>query len=444
MNRIVFSARWKYATAIILLLLLGLKFRFALVSAVCLIFALLLNYLILREIAGKTSLKSENVKAVTEKEVARLFLTFRNLSYFSLNNFLLTFDFAGSVSASHKNAISADIPSGGIFRTGIYLVCDNGMGIFEAKNFNIAISDIFEIFKFTVHFDLCEAVEVRPKIEELPAVLTRGSRYSELYGLHEIQSRGLSVNFSNLRPYNFGDSVRHIAWRQSARHGTLIVKEFERMVNTDATVILNLNPALHVGLANLNTWETAKDVGLSLTSQLLSSGSSVEFIYNYGAIPKATGKEQFYAIAKALIEHDMLKSAEGLHQKRVHIDDPFGNSAARVIPGSTLIYITPVNYPHLRDSLQSLTWLSRENVEVILVLINPLTIWPEFRAVDSSIQDFEKTDKINQLLAELQSHSVRVYFADMGGPLADQFREKPKLSENLVLPKFSRHPEARK
>ena len=437
MNRIEFQPQWKYGGFLILFLLLGLKYRFALVLCLALIFILALNYYYLKAVAKNFSLKAEPVKAVSEKEIARLNVTFRNLSLFGLGPFLLHFDFAGTTHSACTNSVTDDIPGGSVLRTGFSIVCDNGMGVFEIKNYSVIISDIFSVFNFKISFDHKTAVEVRPKIEDLPKMPTRGSKYSELYGQHEIQSRGLSVNFSGLRPYTFGDSVRHIAWRPTARHGSLIVKEFERMVNTDATVILNLNPALHVGLANLNTWETAKDVCLSLVSQMLTAGNSVEFVYNYGVVAKATGPDQFYAISKALIEHNMLKAAEGEHL-RLHIDDPFGNCAARIVPGSTLVYIAPVNYPHLRDSLQSLAWLSRESVEVILVLVNPLTIWPEFRAVDSSIEAPDKTDKINQLLTELQGHRVRVYFADMGGPLADHFREKPHLIEKLTTPKFAR------
>jgi uncharacterized protein (DUF58 family) len=362
------------------------------------------------------------------------------LAYFSPWPFQLTFDFAGSVNSSYAMVITEPLEAGGLLRSMFHLSCDNGMGLFEVKNFSVVLSDLFSIFKFKIDFDVVGKVEVRPKIEDLPKVATRGSKYSELYGQHEIESRGLSVNFSNLRPYTFGDSVRHIAWRPTARHGSLIVKEFERMVNTDATIMLNLNPAMHVGLAGLNTWETAKDVCLSLVSQMLTKGNSVEFIYNYGVIAKATGPDQFYLVSKALMEHDILKAAENEHQERLHIDDPFGMHASRVIPGSTFFYILPVNYPHLRDSMQRLTWLSRENVEVILVLINPLTIWPEFRKVDADIETPDKTDKVNKLLMELQANHVRVYFADMGGPLADHFREKPQVSERLIAPKFARKP----
>ncbi len=443
MTKLEFIPQKKFGGVLILFLLVGFKYRVALLLFLTLIFILVLNYFYLRAVATKFSLKIETLKAVTEKDTARLHLIFRNISYFSPWPFQLVFDFSGSANSSYVNTVTQDVPGGGALRVGFNLVCDNGMGLFEIKNFSVIIGDLFSIFKFKVSFDNVATLEVRPKIEELPKVSTRGSKYSEHYGQHEIESRGLSVNFSNLRPYAFGDSVRHIAWRPTARHGSLIVKEFERMVNTDATVILNLNPAMHVGLAGLNTWETAKDVCLSLVSQLLTKGNSVEFVYNYGVVPKASGTDQFFIISKALMEHDMLKAAENEHRNRIHLDDPFGKYANQIVPGSTMIYIAPVNYPHLRDSMQALAWLSRESVEVILVLVNPLTIWPEFRKIDSDIETFDKTDKVNKLLAELQAHHVRVYFADMGGPLADHFREKPFLSEILTPPRFVRKTEVK-
>lgn len=438
MTRTEFIPQKKFAAVLILFLLFGLKYRFALVLLLALIFVLILNYLYLKAVAKNLSLKIEPPKSVFEKETARINLIFRNFSYFSPWPFQLMFDFAGSTQHAHSYVISEEVPAGGSLRAAFNLECNNGMGLFEIKNFSLVLGDMFGVFKFIILFDVQQKLEVRPKIEALPPVETRGSKYSELYGQHEIESRGLSVNFSNLRPYVFGDSVRHIAWRPTARHGSLIVKEFERMVNTDATVVLNLNPAMHVGLSGLNTWETAKDVCLSLVSQLLSAGNSVEFVYNYGVIEKATGPDQFHLIAKALIEHDMLKAADNEHQNRLHVDDPFGTFSGNITPGSTLVYILPVNYPHLRDSLQRLAWLSREKVEVLLVLVNPLTIWPEFRTVDPEITAPDKTDKINKILSELQAHQVRVYFADMGGgSLADHFREKPFLTETLTMPKFS-------
>ena len=79
--------------------------------------------------------------------------------------------------------------------------------------------------------------------------------------------------------------------------------------------------------------------------------------------------------------------------------------------------------------------LTKKSQFVILTLINPLTVWSEFRNIDATLDsNLEKPDtvsKINQLLAELQETGVRVIFADMGGELMQNFIEKSLISRTL-------------
>lgn len=413
----------------IIFLIFGFYYRGAMLIGMTAAALLTINFFYLKSIADGLNLKFDHVRAVTEKEFAKLRYSISNHSHFNAEHLQLNFDFSGSVRSKYKLIVEQEVPFDGLHRGAADLNCDVGMGIYKIKSAQIVVRDVFNIFQFEVGFDDEIDVEVRPKIEHVSSIRTKGSRYSEMYGLHEIESRGLSVNFSNLRPYAFGDSIRHIAWRPSARHDSLIVKEFERMVNTDAVIVLNLNPFQQVGLSEQNTWETAKDLCLSITSQMLSAGNSVEFIYNYGALEKSNSKDQFVAVSKLLLKHDVFAAAENEHAGKVHIDDPLGKWAAQINPSSTLFYIGAVNYPYIRDAAAALKWLRHQNVEVILCLVNPLTIWPEFKAVDPTIEKPGKIDKLNELLKELQTVGVRVFFADMGGSLQMNFREKPFVNE---------------
>jgi hypothetical protein len=405
-----------------LFLLWGFYNREALLAGLSGAALLMANYFYLKAIAEGLHFKFDHVRGVNEKETAQLRYSISNHSSFNAEHLQLNFEFMGSVQNQYKIEVLQQVPFEGLYRGVAELSCDIGMGIYKVNKAQILVRDLFNIFEFAVHFDDEVEVEVRPKIEPIPPLKTKGSKYSEMYGLHEIESRGLSVNFSNLRPYSLGDSIRHIAWRPSARHDFLVVKEFERMVNTDAVIVLNLNPFQQVGVSEQNTWEVAKDLCLSITSQMLNSGNSVEFVYNYGVLEKSNSKDQFVAISKFLLQHDVFAAAENKHEGKVHIDDPLGRWSAQINPSSTLFYIGTINYPYIRDAAHILKSLRHQNVEVILCLVNPLTIWPEFKAIDSTIQKPGKIDKLNELLKELQSVGVRVFFVDMGGNLQMSFR----------------------
>lgn len=417
---------------IVIFAIIGFQFRLALVLSLNLAAALTLYYYHLKWLAEQITLKFDLPPRVTEKQTARINFSIFNESFFSLNNLILQLTYDGSSKPNYFQMCSEEVAGRSVLRNFIDLNCDTGMGRFVAKDISICLSSLFGIFQFRVHFETKLEIEVRPKIEAIPHVNTRGSEHSDMYGQHEMRSRGLSVNFSNIRPYSFGDNIRHIAWRPSAKLGSLVVKEFEKMVNTDATLILNLNPSHHVGFDQLSSWETAKDVTLALASQLLDQNNSVEFIYNYGLIDKSNSKDQFYAISKLLIQHNIFEAADGQHKNRVHIDDPLQQWRHRIVPGSTLFYIGSVHYSYLRDATPLLKMLSREKVEVILTLINPLTVWSEFKEIDPTLEKPNTTSKINQLLTELQEVGVRVCFADMGPELKKGFREKSFLTEKSI------------
>jgi hypothetical protein len=64
-----------------------------------------------------------------------------------------------------------------------------------------------------------------------------------------------------------GDSLRHLDWRASVRRGKLQVKEFEKTVNAEISIILDMSGKGHAGRGSLSTWTRAKDAALSLLAQ---------------------------------------------------------------------------------------------------------------------------------------------------------------------------------
>jgi uncharacterized protein (DUF58 family) len=70
--------------------------------------------------------------------------------------------------------------------------------------------------------------------------LTRHREWFE--GTHRREHRygRVSGDFYGVRPWRSGDARRLIHWRSSARHGTLVVRQFEQHRNRDLAVLVDL------------------------------------------------------------------------------------------------------------------------------------------------------------------------------------------------------------
>ena len=64
-------------------------------------------------------------------------------------------------------------------------------------------------------------------------------------GLHQSPYHGFSVEFSEHRLYNPGESTRHIDWKVFARTDKLFVKRYEEETNLRAHILLDVSPSMY-------------------------------------------------------------------------------------------------------------------------------------------------------------------------------------------------------
>jgi uncharacterized protein (DUF58 family) len=64
-------------------------------------------------------------------------------------------------------------------------------------------------------------------------------------GLHQSPYHGFSVEFSEHRLYNSGESTRHIDWKVYARTDKLFVKRFEEETNLRCHILLDVSPSMY-------------------------------------------------------------------------------------------------------------------------------------------------------------------------------------------------------
>ena len=69
-------------------------------------------------------------------------------------------------------------------------------------------------------------------------------------GLHQSPYHGFSVEFSEHRLYNSGESTRHIDWKVFARTDKLFVKRYEEETNLRCHMLLDVSPSMYYPIEN--------------------------------------------------------------------------------------------------------------------------------------------------------------------------------------------------
>jgi uncharacterized protein (DUF58 family) len=96
---------------------------------------------------------------------------------------------------------------------------------------------------------------------------------SPIYAAHTLPPlgaalAGTSLDLKELRLRVAGDSFRHIAWKASARHGKLMVREYETDVGMSVYLIVDVGPSMRVGSVGQTPLDQAMEVAYALAEDL--------------------------------------------------------------------------------------------------------------------------------------------------------------------------------
>ncbi len=99
----------------------------------------------------------------------------------------------------------------------------------------------FGFFRHARTVDQSDVLTVYPRLGRLTQQWLRRHHVSfEGADRRERRHGGVSGDFYGVRPWRDGDSRRMIHWRSSARHGALVVRQFEQQRNRDLAVVVEL------------------------------------------------------------------------------------------------------------------------------------------------------------------------------------------------------------
>ncbi|OFZ17330.1 MAG: hypothetical protein A2X86_02430 [Bdellovibrionales bacterium GWA2_49_15] len=289
----------------------------------------------------------------------------------------------GQSSISHKHKIELN----------------NGMGVHRFYQLDLQFFDQLGIMQMQTTLEHPESMTVYPKIERMRPQPLTPDLYSFYPGPQEVIKRGDSQIFRAIREYRFGDSYKHINWKKSAKFRKLHTNEYEKCVNSNVKIILDLDQTLHFGSGDRSTWEILKDYAMALASQQLQSSNSIMGITQNGII--GPGRGQTF-----LNQLEMILPKLGLvDAKKVPI---LKKASPLLSAGDALFYLTPFIHSKIfYENIKELSHLSfRLENRPTLVLVDALTIlWSEYL----------ETGNIGmKALVEISTKNLKQLMADKG------------------------------
>ena len=218
----------------------GLFSREGLVLGLSFLSFLVILYLQTKVIAENIRFKRIAPPRAREQEYIKIKYEMINGSRLQVSNFILSDSFSGNKKKIHFWQ-SGDLRSGERKVIQQQLLCDGGMGVHRWTPLVVTVSDPMGFFEFAITEDEVSETFIHPRLTAIPNLPVAGSKDSLQYGIHDVSERGASVNFIRVREYVRGDPIKQICWRLSFRHQKLMVKEFEKIVNAEITILLDMD-----------------------------------------------------------------------------------------------------------------------------------------------------------------------------------------------------------
>jgi uncharacterized protein (DUF58 family) len=189
------------------------------------------------------------------------------------------------------------------------------------------------------------------------------------------------TRMSGVRPYDSGDSMRHIHWRASAHESTLLVKKYQPSIALDTTVVLDLNEGAYPLRERFSASEWAIVIAASLTSHLAEHRQAVGLFSNgwdplsereVQPIHSQTGRGHLMTILEMLARIGLRRlDAKTNNGSKEEAPPPFAleswlpNHATSLTWGTTLLIVTPQVSESLLWSLHS---LYRRGITILVIV----------------------------------------------------------------------------
>jgi uncharacterized protein (DUF58 family) len=213
----------------------------------------------------------------------------------------------GVTVADGANPMAVRLPSGG--RTVTLRLRADRWDAYRVGDLTVRARDAFGLFARTGQIPAGVPIKVYPREEALRRLLRPAE--TQLYAGDELaRTKGEGLEFADLRPFAFGDRVRRINWRASARRGELWVNEQHPERNVD--VVLFVDSFADVRRGSRSSLDLAVRAAATLAGRYIRRRDRVGLI-SFGGylrwLAPGGGLAQLYRIVDALLDTEIMLSA---------------------------------------------------------------------------------------------------------------------------------------
>jgi uncharacterized protein (DUF58 family) len=171
----------------------------------------------------------------------------------------------------------------------------------------VTVPGPFGLFLAPLYFPSPLAVKVLPRsaARAATAAILAGGQAVERAGLSPLRLRGSGTELHEIREHRPGDPFKSIAWKASARAGTLLVREVEREVQDTLYLVLDVSGTMRGGAPGERKLDHCIELCALLARQALDRGDRVGLLTVDGRViahvPDADGMRQMLRVYEALL-----------------------------------------------------------------------------------------------------------------------------------------------
>ena len=234
-------------------------------------------------------------------------------------------------------------------------------GHFRIEPMTIRTGDPFGFFEAQAAVGQGVTVVVYPRVDRLPLwrLPPAGIEGSHAHAERTLQATPLATT---VRPWAPGDAYSRIHWRSTARHGDIVVKDFDLEQTADAWIFLDLEHSSQAGADDDSTVELAVRAVASIADKAILENRAVGLTTNgrhQAVLPADRGGRQQAKIMSLLAAVD----GDGT----TSLDEAIVAGLPRIRRGMTVIVVTASTE---RDWIRPLATLRGRGIGCVVVLVD--------------------------------------------------------------------------